>query len=607
MSNRLFFGDNLDVLREHIVDESVDLVYLDPPFNSKAQYNVIFKSTPDDQATAQAEAFRDSWTWTDEAEWSFKEVMRFGGGPARILDALRGGLGENDLLAYLAMMTPRLIELHRTLKDTGSLFLHCDPTASHYLKIITDSIFSPENFRNEIVWRRTGSHNSTKRFGPIHDTILFYSKSKNYFWRRQTRPYMVGHVEKAFKKEGNRYRTNYSGNVLTGSGRRNGISGKTWRGFDPDKKGRHWAVPSKLLEGLPDDISHLKQNEKMDYLFDKGHITIKEGDEWPRYQRHITKQDGQYLSDIWAYQPYTEGTVFDVDEGIDDDVRWMGSKDSERIGYPTQKPLGLLNRIIESASDEGFIVLDPFCGCGTSVASAERLKRQWIGIDVAFHAIKVIEARLKERFAVTPEYKLEGIPRDFKSAAKLAEKDKYQFQWWANYLFDPHALREQKKGADRGIDGECFFANGPGRPYGRMLTSVKGGNNVGPAMVRDFRGTLEREKAQMGLFICLKRPTKAMMTEASAGGLADTVHGDIPKLQIVAIEDWFEGKLPKLPPLDHLPSAALSSIKRRVASKKKAKRPDPKAPEFMFEFSDKDEENVVRHINPAAVISRKAG
>src|SRR5690606_17933461 len=232
MTNHLYYGDNLKVLREQSADGSVDLIYLDPPFNSNASYNVLFHSPTGDQPAAQIEAFTDTWYWGDGAEAAFQEVRRAGlAGAATMLEAMRSFLGMNDMMAYLAMMAVRLVELHRALKPTGSLYLHCDPTASHYLKILLDAVFGKDAYKNEVIWRRTGSHNSTKRFGPIHDVIHFVTKSNKYLFRRQTRPYMRGHVEKAFVKEGERYRTNYSGNILTGSGTRNGLSGRPWKGF----------------------------------------------------------------------------------------------------------------------------------------------------------------------------------------------------------------------------------------------------------------------------------------------------------------------------------------------------------------------------------------
>jgi site-specific DNA-methyltransferase (adenine-specific) len=275
------------------------------------------------------------------------------------------------------------------------------------------------------------------------------------------------------------------------------------------------------------------------------------------------------------------------------DVPRISNTSAERLGYPTQKPLALLERIIRASTDEGGVVLDPFCGCGTTIEAAQRLNRQWIGIDIAVHSIKVIEARLRENFGDVVRYTEEGIPKDFESAARLASQNKYQFQWWANYLFNPHTLREQKKGKDRGVDGELFFPNGPGKPWGRMLTSVKGGENVGPAMVRDFAGALAREKADMGLFICLHRPTREMIKEAAAAGIASTIHGRIPKLQIVAIEDWFENKLPQLPPLEHLPSAALSTSRRRLPE---TARPNPDQPELPLSFVGGKGKSVV-HVN----------
>lgn len=277
----------------------------------------------------------------------------------------------------------------------------------------------------------------------------------------------------------------------------------------------------------------------------------------------------------------------------------MNSQARERIGYPTQKPLALLERIIRASSNEGDVILDPFCGCGTTIEAAQRANRQWIGIDIAIHATKVIEARLQEHFHGRVKYRIEGIPKDYESAKRLAEHNKYQFQWWANYLFNPHALREQKKGADRGIDGELYFPNGPVRQWGRMLTSVKGGENIGPAMVREFAGVLRREKAEMGLFICLNRPTREMVREAAAAGIADTVHGDIPKLQIVSIEDWFAGKFPMLPPLEHLPSAAFATSRRRTP--RANRRVDPQQPELPLSFVGGKQDTVV-HFNPRMVV-----
>jgi len=550
MMNHLYYGDNLGILREHIEEESIDFVYLDPPFNSQATYNVLFRSLAGEQSPAQIEAFADTWHWTDEAEKAFDDVMTSGNTDvAEMLRALRLFLKENDVMAYLTMITVRLLELHRILKSTGSLYFHCDPTASHYLKVLLDGVFGIRNFRNEIIWRRTGSHNSTKRYGPIHDVIFYYTKTNTYTWNRLRRPYMRGHVEKAFVQEGDLYRTNYSGNILTGSGRRFGISGQPWRGFDPTVKNRHWALPGVLLEGFEEEVAELDQHQKMDFLYKKGFITINEGDEWPRYQHLLTTEDGQYLSDIWAYQPYTEGTVFGTDEGIDDDIRWMGSKDSERLGYQTQKPIGLLQRIIAASSTVGDVVLDPFCGCGTTVHTAQKLERRWIGIDITHLAISLIEKRLNDAFPGIV-YEVHGTPKDVGGARELAAHNKYQFQWWAVSLVNAVPFGGKKKGADTGIDGHIYFKP-DGKTTEKAIVSVKGGENVGVAMIRDLAHVVDREQAKIGVFITLAEPTGPMRTEAVKTGFYESpFSGKIPKIQLFTIAELFAGQKPHIPLVD---------------------------------------------------------
>ena len=499
---------------------------------------MLFKAPGGESSQSQIEAFDDTWHWNASAEKAFDEVMSSGNSEAaEMLRAMRSFLKENDMMAYLAMMAVRLIELHRVLKPTGSLYLHCDPTASHYLKIMLDAVFGPDRFLNEIVWRRTGSHNSSKRYGPIHDTLLFYSKSAKYNWNRLVRPFMRGHVAKAFKKEGNRFVTNYSGNILTGSGVRNGMSGDPWMGFNPTAKQRHWAIPGILLEGFEEEIVGMNQHQKMDFLLQNGFITIKEGDEWPRYVREITAKDGQFISDVWAYQPYTEGTVFGTETGIDDDVRWMGSKDSDRLHYPTQKPVALLERIIAASSNEGDLVLDPFCGCGTTVHAAQKLNRRWIGIDVTHLAIGLIKRRLSEAFkGVT--FDIVGVPQDVGGAATLAEADKYEFQKWALSMIDAVPYKGGKKGGDGGVDGYVYFKP-DGKVTEKAIVSVKGGASLTPAMVKDLVVTVDNEKAKMGIFLTLTPPTKGMVTEAAKAGFYKTDYGQFPKIQIVTIEQLF--------------------------------------------------------------------
>lgn len=564
--NKLYFGDNLEILREYIDTESVDLIYLDPPFNSQAQYNVLFHSPDSERAAAQASAFRDTWSWGEEAESAYAEMMRFGGKAAKLLDALRSAMGESDMTAYLAMMTLRLVELHRVLKPTGSLYLHCDPTASHYLKILLDAVFGLRFFRAEITWKRSTSHgNVGSNYGSLSDAIFFYTKSDKYAWNQQYAELTDKYIESKF--------TN-----LDADGRRWQSVSLRNPGFRPNLQ-----FPFKASNGqtyLPHPNGWAVNRERLERYDREGrlHYPRREGGQL-RLKHYLDERRGTKLQNIW------------------DDIPAINSQARERLGYPTQKPLALLERIINASSNPGDTVLDPFCGCGTTIEAAEKLKRQWLGIDIAVHAIKVIEARLSERVG-SVNYDEEGLPRDFASAVALAERDKYQFQWWANYLFNPHALREHgKKGADRGIDGELFFPNGPGRPWGRMLTSVKGGERVQPAMVRDFARVLERENAQMGLFICLRSPTREMTREAVSVGFADTVHGQIPKLQIVALEEWFEGHRPKLPPMEHLPSAAFSPKKKLTARPR-----DLLQPELPLMFSGgKRDERVVRHFNPRMV------
>jgi site-specific DNA-methyltransferase (adenine-specific) len=437
--NRLYFGDNLDVLREYVDDESVDLIYLDPPFNSQAHYNVLFQSPKDDKESAQARAFRDTWTWLKDAQDSYREIMESGGNTARFIDSLKTALRESDMMAYLVMMAIRLEELHRKLKPTGSLYLHCDPTASHYLKVVLDGVFGPAYFRSEVIWKRTSAHSAARRWGDVHDCILFYSKSDNYVWNKLFTEYDEAY--KARYKNVDEQQRLWADDNLTGPGTRRGDSGTPWKGFDPNEKGVHWKVSNTAVVELigEDEAEKLSTTEKLDVLDKHGLIHWPRSGGFPRFKRALGK--GLPLQDIIL------------------DIPPLNSQAQERIGYPTQKPLALLERITRASSSPGDVVLDPFCGCGTTIEAAEREHRRWIGIDIAVHAVKVIENRLielGEKRGATVFYEIELLPRDFASALKLAEKDKYQFQWWANYLFNPHALREhQKRVLIAGLTGNC--------------------------------------------------------------------------------------------------------------------------------------------------------
>lgn len=522
MTNKLFYGDNLDVLREHVADESVDLVYLDPPFNSNANYNILFKSKTGDGSDAQIEAFEDTWHWNDKAEDAFDQVARSGNTKAfDLLNAMRGFLGENDMMAYLAMMAIRLIELHRVLKPTGSLYLHCDPTASHYLKLLLDGVFGPANFQNEIIWKRTSAHSSAKRYGPVHDVIFFYSKSSEFLWNRTYTAHEAGYLEMFFDQvdaDGRRWKRM----DVTGAGTRNGETGQPWRGINVTAKGRHWAYPPSKLDEL-DAAGRI-------------HWPAKEGG-MPRLKQYPEDLAGVPLQDIFS------------------DIRPMHNLAEERLGYPTQKPLALLERIILASSNLGDVVLDPFCGCGTAVHAAQKLGRQWIGIDITHLAISLIEKRLKDAFP-SIAFEVHGTPKDLASAQDLAERDKYQFQWWAVSMVDALPFGGKKKGADGGIDGIIYFKP-DGKRTEKALVSVKGGGNVSVNMIRDLHSAMEREKAPIGVFITAALPTRPMETEAAAVGRFEDGFGrTYPKLQIITLAELFQGKKP------HIPFVDPASVKR---------------------------------------------
>ncbi len=554
MRNALYYGDNLQVLRDYIPDESVDLVYLDPPFNSNASYNVLFREKSGEESPAQIKAFTDTWEWTLETERTFEQdIILHPGTPSAVKDmisAFRQFVGQNAMMAYLVMMTPRLVELRRVLKPTGSLYLHCDPTAGHYLKIVLDAVFGADRFRSEIIWRRSNAHNKlSKQYGPIHDTLLFYTKEHNFTFHPGRRPYTTPYVKGSFPYSDERGR--YQSNVLTGMGVRTGESGSQWQGYDPTMHGRHWAIPSKIRDELTSDSRGMSLKEILDALDTKGmilHPRSKDG--MPRYKQYLDSSQGVLLQDIWAFQPGTQGLLWNSDEGIDEDIKWLDN-DQERLGYPTQKPIALLERIIQASSNEGDVVLDPFCGCGTAVAAAEKLKRQWVGIDITHLAVALMKNRIKTMFNIDPgkDYEVVGEPQDTGSARALWEQDPYQFQFWAVSLLEAQPQGEQKRGADRGIDGIIYFVDGPRRTPQKVVVQVKGGRVSSP-QVRDLKGVVEREKAALGLFITLEEPTRDMRAEAASGGFyhSHIWDRDFPKIQVRTVAQLLEGQQFDLPP-----------------------------------------------------------
>lgn len=518
MSNTLYYGDNLHVLREHIKDESVDLIYLDPPFNSNANYNILFKSPEGHDSDAQIEAFEDTWHWNDKAEDAFDEVMRSGNTKAYdLLNAMRSFLGENDMMAYLAMMAVRLLELHRVLKPTGSLYLHCDPTASHYLKLLLDGIFGPVNFTNEIIWQRsTGKSLMSTRLPTNHDVVFLYHKSDKAVWNESAvfQEYDEGDLpEKTAAKYKHR-----------------------------DQNGRLYRLDS-LINPNPNRPNLTYEflgvtkvwrwtRERMKAAYDMGLVVQTKPGTVPQMKRYLDEQRGRPLSDVWT------------------DIPPLNSQAQERLGYPTQKPLALLERIIAASSNEGDVILDPFCGCGTAVHAAQKLGRQWLGIDVTHLAISLIEKRMKDAFPGVA-FTVEGRPQDLSSAMDLAERDKYQFQWWAVSLVDALPYGGKKKGADGGIDGLIYFKP-DGKRTEKAIVSVKGGKNVDVKMVRDLHSAMEREKAPFGVLISAALPTGPMEKEAAAVGVWQNEYTGRkhPRLQILTLAELFQNKRPDIPWID---------------------------------------------------------
>ncbi|NIM05508.1 MAG: site-specific DNA-methyltransferase [Armatimonadetes bacterium] len=569
--NFLYYGDNLEILRGYIGSESVDLVYLDPPFNSNATYNVLYKEKNGTASAAQIKAFGDTWQWDQGAARACEEVIEAGGPVSQVMQAFRTFLGKNDMLAYLAMMAPRLIELRRVLKPTGSIYLHCDPTASHYLKLLMDAVFGAANFRNEIIWRRSNAHNKlSMQFGPIHDVLLFYSRSNSFYFNPDTRPYMHGYIKEWFR--GADERGAYRLNMLTGPGVRTGTSGMPWRGFNPTENGRHWAIPSSLREFLPDNGNGMTSQEQLDELYRKGLIVFpKKSGGQPLYKQHVGA--GVPYQDIWAYQPYTRGTLYGTEEGIDEDVKWL-EREQERLGYQTQKPEGLLERVVRTSSNEGDVVLDPFCGCGTTVAATQKLNRHWIGIDITHIAITLIRHRLQSAFGqdIADTYHVIGEPVCLTDAKALAASDPYQFQYWALGLVGARPA-EIKKGADKGIDGRIYFHDEvEGGGTKQIIISVKAGH-TSVAHLRDLRGVLERENAQIGILISMKSATSHMRKEAATAGFYESPWGKHPRLQILTIPQLLAGKIIDCPPLKHTDRTFKKAPRARARAGKSAKQP----------------------------------
>jgi DNA modification methylase len=519
--NTLCYGDNLDVLRA-LRSECVDLIYLDPPFNSQRNYNLVFK---DHTTAGPKRAFHDVWRWDDAAENAYRELTApTFTGPSALPEIIRSlfrffGPDRRDDMAYPAMMAVRLVELHRVLKSTGSLYLHCDPTASHYLRLILDAVFGGDRFQNEIIWKRTTAHSSAKKWAPVHDVLLYYTKSNTSVWNSPRTAYDPAYLDKYYKFDDGDGRLYWRDN-LCAAGTRNGRSGVPWRGIDPAAKGMHWKYTV----------------EKLDELDKDGRIYWPQRGTMPQYKRYREELKGKAVSDIW------------------DDIDRINPVGSERIGFPTQKPLALLTRIIETSSNKGDVVLDPFCGCGTAIEAALTLERTWFGIDIADVAVDIIAKRLA-RVATNEKYRLVGFPSDVESAQRLARTNPHGFQWWvltkirARQVAPSRGGRRNRKGGDRGIDGELFVRDFDNDRLQRAIISVKAGANLNPSMLRDLIGTVATESADLGILVTMAPPTDGMRKVArEAGTIPSSLHADgCPKFQIITVAEIFAGKQPALP------------------------------------------------------------
>jgi site-specific DNA-methyltransferase (adenine-specific) len=527
--NKLYYGDNLEVLQRYVKDETVDLVYLDPPFNSRQDYNVLFAEKDGSQSSSQIHAFEDTWEWNLEAQRAYEQIVERGGRVADALRAFKTFLFNSDMMAYLAMMAPRLVELRRVLKETGSIYLHCDPTASHYLKILMDAVFGPQSFRSEIIWKRTNTHSDAKRWSPVADTILYYTKGDTTTWNAQHAAHGEEYLATKYRYKDENGRVYRLDNMTSPKPRPNMTY--EWKGFPPPPYG--WRYSKETMAQLDADGRIWYPSSKT---------------KRPQLKRYLDEMAGVLLGSIWT------------------DIFPINSQAQERLGYPTQKPEALLERIIKASSNEGDLVLDPFCGCGTTVQVAQRLNRRWIGIDITHLAIGLIKKRLSDAFGpeIKSTYDVIGEPTDYAGAAELAANDKYQFQWWALGQVGARPA-DQKKGADRGIDGRLYFHDDDSGQSKQIIFSVKAGG-VTVSQIRDLAGVLGREKAEIGVFVTFDEPTRPMLREAAEAGFYQSTDGTTyPKLQILTIQQILDGKQPAYP------------LHRRDATFKKAPRSRPEA------------------------------
>jgi DNA modification methylase len=527
--NTLYYGDNLTIM-QRMKKHSVDLIYLDPPFNSKKNYNLMYKTLTGKPVSEQVEAFCDTWEMDAEKEELAKtmpNLMQEVGVEDYYIQFWRLWITalsstQPHLLAYLIYMVQRLLWMKSLLRPAGSIYLHCDPTASHYIKIMMDGIFGHKNFQNEIVWKRTGAHGTARKWGPVHDTILFYSASPKYTWNKTFQEYETGYIEDKYRhKDG---RGVFQDVSLTGPGITKGESGQPWRAFNPTEKGRHWAIPGAIGEAIP-GFAEMSTFGKLDALDAAGAVY------WPK---------GRSGSDGFPRVKQYPGLGNQVQDVITD-IAAINSQAQERLGYPTQKPVALLERIIQASTNKGDVVFDPFCGCGTTIFAAARQERKWIGCDIAILSIQLIRDLLcgdQYRLVEGQNFSVTGIPVSVEQAHALFLESPSQFQHWL--VERAGGFPMQKKVADHGIDGRMYFETMEGLKS--MVLSVKGGG-IKPADLRDLRGVLEREsEAEMAGFLCLKEPTKAMIGEAASAGQYQYAGTAYDRMQILTVKDILEEK-----------------------------------------------------------------
>ena len=512
MVNKLYYGDNLEVLRKYIKDESIDLCYIDPPFNSKRNYNQIYNNLgKEDQA--QAQAFVDTWTWDNHANEALEEIQsnyqgKFTSQTIDLIDGLTKVLGKGSLLAYLVSMTLRIVEIHRVLKSTGSFYLHCDPTASHYLKIVLDTVFCSQggDYIAEITWERTSAHSDSKTFANTTDVIFLYSK-RILMFNQQFKPYSEEYLKKYYKHQDGKGR--FLDRDLTAGGLSGGGYNYDWKGIK-----KLWRCP----------IETMQKYEEQNKLYYTRNGT-------PRLKQYLEEMPVVPLTNLW------------------NDIPPINSQASERLGYPTQKPEALLERIIKASSNKGDVILDAYCGCGTTIAVAERLERNWIGIDITYQSISLMLKRLEDSFGknVLDKIELNGIPKDMESAQALATKPddrtRKEFEKWAVLTYSNNqAVINDKKGADKGIDAIAYF-QGDKDNREKIIFQVKSGN-VKSGDIRDLQGTMTLQGAALGIFITLKPPSKDMVQTAKSAGIyrGRYMSQSVDKIEIVTVQEILEQK-----------------------------------------------------------------